>query len=81
MLCLETPADTRTAAMALAMGWGNRRDQSREPAFGTRDLRALLLPSHPREQVGGIPSDTDIRIYESGWHHRWCQSLFIYRYK
>ena len=23
----------------------------------------------------------DIRIYESGWHHRWCQSLFIYRYK
>ena len=49
-------SDTRTAAMAMAVGRSDCSDESRESAFGTCDVRVLLLPSHSREQVGGIPA-------------------------
>jgi hypothetical protein len=42
--------------MAMAVGWGNRRNQNRESAFGTCDVQTLLFSSHHSEQVGGIPA-------------------------
>jgi hypothetical protein len=63
---METPADTRTAAMAMAVGRGNCRDQSRESAFGTCVVRALLLPSHHSEQGSPvIYSTADITVSDA----------------
>ena len=56
MFVLFAPADTRSVAMAMAVGWSNRRDQSRESAFGTCDVWALLLPSYHSEQGNWIPA-------------------------
>jgi hypothetical protein len=62
----------RTAAMVMAVGRGHCRNQSCESALGTRDVRALLLPSHRSEQVGGIPalhrSPNDVCIRYSSRH-------------